>query len=184
MSIFRPRGGFCVQVSQHRKPPSEAVFYCLDRMDDHMMTVTNEALQAQIKGLDEKVDERHQNNSRSLEEIGRKMDTLIELNLGQKLQAQLIGQLSEKVDSHDEAFKDFYKRLNKAESTINVHGWAWKITGTLLLACLPVCGWIVVQIQEFYQNFQHDEARVATLEFLVQGRTTPVLPPAQTSSGK
>jgi hypothetical protein len=156
-------------------------------MDDHMTAVTNTELQSQITRLDEKVDERHENNKQLLSDLATKMDTLIELNLGQKLQAQLIGQLGEKVKSHDEAFIEFYRRLGKAESTINVHGWAWRITGTVLLACLPVGGWLVVQIQEFYQNFQndmkHSDARVATLEFLVQGRTTPVLAPTQTTSG-
>lgn len=153
-----------------------------------MTAVTNNELQSQITRLDEKVDERHENNQKLLGDLATKMDTLIELNLGQKLQAQMIGQLNEKSKEHDKAFIEFFQRLNKAESTINVHGWAWRITGTVLLACLPVCGWAIVQIEDFYQNFQndmkHSDARVATLEFLVQGRTTPVLPPAQTSSGK
>ncbi len=157
-------------------------------MDDHMTTVTNTELQSQITRLDEKVDVRHENNSKLLNDLAIKMDTLIELNLGQKLQAQLIGQLSEKIKSHEETIIEFYRRINKAESTVNVHAWAWRIAGTVLLASLPVCGWVVVQIQEFYQNFQHDmqhtDARIATLEFLVQGRTTPVLAPPQTSSSK
>jgi hypothetical protein len=157
-------------------------------MDDKMTAVTNTELQSQITRLDEKVDERHENNQKLLGDLATKMDTLIELNLGQKLQGQLLGQIGEKLKDHDTLFSDLSKRLSKAESTLNVHGWAWRITGTLLLACLPVCGWVVVQVQEFYQHFQddmkHSDARVATLEFLVQGRTTPVLPPVQTTSGK
>jgi hypothetical protein len=150
-------------------------------MTDH---VTNEALQLQITGLDKKVDDRHEANTKLLDTFGTKLDTLIELNLGQKLQAQLIAQLSEKSKSHDDVIVEFYRRINKAESTVSVHGWAWRITGTVLIVVLGGSGWLFAQVKDFYEQFSHDENRIATLEFLVQGRTTPVLPPVQTSSGK
>lgn len=144
------------------------------------MTVTNVELQSQIINLDKKVDQRHGDNSRALEEIGKKMDMLIELNLGQKLQAQLIGQLTDKNKEQDAAIVEFYKRLAKVESVTGWHAAIWKIVGVVLLAALGGFGWLLMQMKEFY----HYEDRVDTLEFLVQGRTTPVLPPAQTSSGK
>lgn len=150
-------------------------------MNDH---VTNEALQSQITGLDRKVDERHENNQKLLGDLATKMDTLIELNLGQKLQGQLLGQISEKLKDHDALFSDLSKRLGNAEASIKTHAWAWKIVGTVLLASIGGVGWMLVQMKEFYQDFYTYENKVATLEFLVQGRTTPVLPPAQTSSGK
>ncbi len=148
------------------------------------MTVTNEALQAQITGLDRKVDQRHADNSKSLEDIAKKMDTLIELNLGQKLQAQLIGQISEKLKDHDTLFGELNKRLVNAEASIKVHAWTWKIVGAVLLVSIGGIGWMLDQMKDFYQEFGHVQDKVSTLEFLVQGRTTPVLPPAQTSSGK
>lgn len=148
------------------------------------MTVTNEELQSQINRLDEKVDERHKNNKELLSDLATKMNTLIELNLGQKLQAQLIGQISDKLKDQDRLFAALYERLGNAESSIKTHAWAWKIVGAVLLASLTGVGWMLVQMKEFYQDFYTYENKVATLEFLVQGRTTPVLPPAQTSSGK
>lgn len=149
-----------------------------------MTAVTNIELQSQITRLDEKVDERHENNQKLLGDLATKMDTLIELNLGQKLQAQLIGQLSDKSKEHDKVFIEFYQRLGKAESTMYAHGWAWKIVGTVLIASLGGFGWLLSEMKQFYQDFYQYENKVATLEFLVQGRTTPVLAPAQTSSGK
>ena len=146
------------------------------------MTVTNEALQAQITSLDQKVDDRHDQNTEALKAIGQKMDTLIELNLGQKLQGQLISQLSEKAKEQDKSLVEFYRRLGKAEAAISTHSWAWKIVGTVLLTALGGTGWMLVQMKEFYQDFYHMDDRVGTLEFLVQGRTTPILPPAQTTS--
>jgi hypothetical protein len=38
-------------------------------------------------------------------------------------------------------------------------------------------------MKSFYQEAQHQDDRIGTLEFLVQGRTMPVLPPVQTTSG-
>lgn len=144
------------------------------------MTVTNTELQSQINSLDKKVDQRHADNSKALDDLAKKMDTLIELNLGQKLQAQLIGQLSEKAKGQDDAIIEFYRRLAKVESVTGWHSAVWKIVGAVLIASLTGFGWLLLQMKEFY----HYEDRVDTLEFLVQGRTTPVLPPAQTSSGK
>jgi hypothetical protein len=143
------------------------------------MTVTNEALQGQITNLDKKVDERHVQNTDALEAIGKKMDTLIELHVSQQLQAQVIGQMSEKLKENDKAHKEFYERLSKAESTNEKHGLAWKILGALVLTAITGTGWILMQMKDFYQY----QDKVDTLEFIVQGRTTPVLPPAQTSSG-
>lgn len=155
-------------------------FFHLECMDDHHMTVTNVELQSQINRLDEKVDERHENNQQLLGDLAKKMDTLIELNLGQKLQAQLIGQISEKAKDQEKCIVEIYQRLGKAEASVNTHGWAWKIVGTVLVASIGGVGWLLVEMKEFY----HYEDKVDTLEFLVQGRTTPVLPPSQTTSGK
>lgn len=147
------------------------------------MTVTNVELQSQIHSLDKKVDERHEHNTKLLDDIGKKMDTLIELNLGQKLQAQMIGQIGEKMREQDESIKKFYGRLSASESSIKVHAWMWKIFSGVVVICLPAAGWMLVQVKDFYEQFNHDENRISTLEFLVQGRTTPVLAPAQTTSG-
>jgi hypothetical protein len=144
------------------------------------MTVTNVELQSQIKSLDKKVDERHADNSKFLDDIAKKMDTLIELNLGQKLQAQLIEQLSARQKAHDDLFVEFFKRMAKVESTTGWHGMVWKAVGVVLLTSITGIGWLLVQMKDYY----HLEYRVDTLEFLVQGRTAPVLPPAQTSSSK
>jgi hypothetical protein len=155
-------------------------------MGDRQMTVTNVELQSQITGLDKKVDQRHGDNSRALEDIGKKMDMLIELNLGQKLQAQLIGQIGEKLKEHDESFKEFYRRLGEVESTTKTQGWTWKLVGVVLLASIGSIGWMLAQMKEFYQyesKVGQLEDKIGTLEFLVQGRTLPVLPPAQTTSG-
>lgn len=143
------------------------------------MTVTNVELQSQINGLDRKVDERHEANSKALDEIGKKMDTLIELNVGQRLQAQLIEQLGARAKAHDESFALLVPRVAKVESTTHWHGLVWKGVGALLIASLGGLGWLLVQMKDFYEL----QYRVGTLEFLVQGRTVPVLPPAQTSSG-
>ena len=147
------------------------------------MTVTNVELQTQLKSLDQKVDERHEHNTRVQEEMVRKLDTLIQLNVDQKVQAQMITQLSEKGKDQDKANAEFYRRIGSVESKVNAHAWAWKIVGAILLAALGGTGWMLVQIKEFYQDFYHMDDRIGTLEFLVQGRTTPVLPPAQTTSG-
>lgn len=144
------------------------------------MTVTNVELQSQIQGLDKKVDERHLNNSKALDELAKKMDTLIELNVGQKLQAQLIEQLGSRAKAHDDGMIEFYRRLGKVESSVGWHGMVWKFVGMILIASIGGLGWLLIQMKDYY----HLEYRVDTLEFLVQGRTTPVLPPAQTSSGK
>lgn len=143
------------------------------------MTVTNVELQSQIQGLDKKVDERHANNSKALDDLAKKIDTLIELNVGQKLQAQLIEQLGSRAKAHDDALVEFYRRLAKVESSVGWHGMVWKFVGMILIASLGGLGWLLIQMKDYY----HLEYRVDTLEFLVQGRTTPVLPPAQTSSG-
>jgi len=145
--------------------------------------VTNAELQSQITGLDRKVDERHANNSQLLGEIKQKMDTLIELSLGQKLQAQVIGQHDIRLKGHDEQFTAIYPRLNKVERATYAQGWAWKAVGAVLLVCLGGCGWLLLEMKSFYQESQHQDDRIGTLEFLVQGRTLPVLPPAQTTSG-
>ena len=154
-------------------------------MGDHTMTaqVTNEVLQAQINSLDGKVDERHEANTRLLDAMGQKLDTLIELNLGQKLQAQLIEQLSDRSKEHDRQFTEIYPRLGKVETTSYAQGRAWKIVGAVLLVCLGGFGWLLTEMKSFYQEAQHQDDRIGTLEFLVQGRTMPVLPPAQTTSG-
>jgi hypothetical protein len=157
-------------------------------MGDHTMTgqVTNAELQSQINRLDAKVDERHESNSQLLGEIKQKMETLIELNLGQKLQAQLIQQLGDRSKAHDEQFGGFggvYERLGKVERATYAQGRAWKIVGTVLLVCLGGFGWLLTEMKSFYQESQHEDDRIGTLEFLVQGRTMPVLPPAQTTSG-
>lgn len=144
-----------------------------------MTAVTNTELQSQITRLDEKVDERHENNKQLLSDLATKMDTLIELNLGQKLQAQLIGQISERIKEQEKSLIEIYQRLGRAESSISTHKWAWRAVGAVLLASIGGVGWLLVEMKEFY----HYEDKVDTLEFLVQGRTTPVLPPAQTSSG-
>src|SRR6266702_3853068 len=149
-------------------------------MDDHHMTVTNVELQSQIQGLDKKVDERHLNNSKALDELAKKIDTLIELNVGQKLQAQLSERLGSRAKTHDDAMVEFYRRLGKVESAVGWHGMVWKFVGMILIASIGGLGWLLIQMKDYY----HLEYRVDTLEFLVQGRTTPVLPPAQTSSGK
>lgn len=143
-------------------------------------SVTNVELQSQITGLDKKVDERHENNQKLLGDLATKMDTLIELNLGQKLQGQMLGQMSTRMEKHDEHFEEIFPRLGKVES-INVwHGRVWKAVGLILLASLGSVGWLLVQMKDYY----HLEYRVDTLEFLVQGRNVPVPPPAaQTSSG-
>ena len=144
------------------------------------MTVTNVELQTQLKSLDQKVDERHEHNTRVQEEMVRKLDTLIQLNVDQKVQAQMITQLSEKGKDQDRANAEFYRRLGLVESKVNAHAWAWKIVGGVALACLGATGWALAQMKEFY----HYEDKVDTLEFLVQGRTSLVPPPsAQTSSG-
>ena len=144
------------------------------------MTVTNVELQAQITSLDSKVDERHKNNTRLLEDMGHKLDTLIQLNVDQKVQAQVITQLNKKAEDQDRTNGEFYRRIGSVESKVNAHAWAWKIVGAVALCCLGGVGWMLAQIKEFY----HYEDRVDTLEFLVQGRTSSVPPPsAQTSSG-
>jgi hypothetical protein len=143
------------------------------------MTVTNVELQSQIIRLDEKVDDRHENNQKLLSDLVTKMDTLIELNLGQKLQAQLIGQISERVKEQDKCLVEIFGRMAKVESTTGWHGMVWKAVGVVLITSIGGIGWLLVQMKDYY----HLEYRVDTLEFLVQGRTTPVLPPAQTSSG-
>lgn len=148
-------------------------------MENDNMPVTNTELQSQITRLDQKVDERHESNSKVLDDIGKKMDTLIELNVGQRLQAQLIGQLSDKSKEHEKSFDDFYQRLGEVEKTTGTHGTVWKIVGTVLIASLGGVGWLLLQMKDYY----HLEYRVDTLEFLVQGRTTPVPPPVQTTSG-
>lgn len=147
------------------------------------MTVTNEALQAQITSLDAKVDERHEANSKVLDDIGKKMDTLIELNVGQRLQAQLIAQLGETTKKHEAHFEEVFRRVARLESKVSAHGWAWRIVGAVALGSLGATGWMLSQMKEYYQDSQHMDDRIGTLEFLVQGRTTPVLPPAQTTSG-
>lgn len=143
------------------------------------MSVTNVELQSQITSLDKKVDERHEHNTKLLDDMGKKLDTLIELNVGQKLQAQLIGQLADKSKEHDRSMVEIFQRLGAAESKVSTHGWAWKIVGAVMLACLGGVGWMVAQMKEFY----HYEDKVDTLEFIVQGRMLPVLPPSQTASG-
>ncbi|WP_137959594.1 hypothetical protein [Burkholderia sp. 4M9327F10] len=143
------------------------------------MTVTNVELQSQITSLDKKVDERHVNNTRLLEEMGHKLDTLIQLNVDQKVQAQIITQLSTKARDQDTANSEIFRRLGSVESKVNAHAWAWKIVGAVALACLGGIGWMLAQMKEYY----HYEDRVDTLEFLVQGRASPVLPPSQTTSG-
>ena len=144
------------------------------------MTVTNVELQAQITSLDKKVDERHTNNTRLLEDMGHKLDTLIQLSVDQKVQAQMIGQLVDESKKQDKANAEFYRRIGSVESKVNAHAWAWKIVGGVALACLGATGWALAQMKEFY----HYEDKVDTLEFLVQGRTSLVPPPsAQTSSG-
>ena len=147
-----------------------------------MTTVTNAELQSQITNLDQKVDDRHEANSSAMAALAQKMDMLIELNLGQKLQAQLIEQLGSRSKAHDDSFDKIYPRLGKVETATYAQGWAWKVVGTVLIACMGGFGWVLVEMKEFYQEFYHYEDRVGTLEFLVQGRTQPVLPPAQTSS--
>jgi len=144
------------------------------------MTVTNVELQTQITSLDKKVDERHVNNTRLLEDMAKKLDTLIQLNVDQKVQGQVIGQLIDESKKQDKANAEFYRRIGSVESKVNAHAWAWKIVGGVALACLGGTGWMLAQMKEFY----HYEDKVDTLEFLVQGRTSPVPPPsAQTSSG-
>jgi len=143
------------------------------------MTVTNVELQTQITSLDKKVDERHEHNTKVLEDMMRKLDTLIQLNVDQKLQAQLIGQLDAKAKAQDTANGEIFRRIGSVESKVNAHAWAWKIVGAVALASLGGIGWMLSQMKEYY----HYEDRVETLEFLVQGRTVPVLPPAQTTSG-
>ncbi|MFT4436981.1 hypothetical protein ACMX25_26835 [Caballeronia sp. 15715] len=63
-------------------------------MGNNLTAVTSTELQNQITRLDEKVDNRHKNSQEALGDLVTKMDTLIELNFGQKPQAQLIGQVS------------------------------------------------------------------------------------------
>jgi hypothetical protein len=145
--------------------------------------VTNAELQWQITQLDKKVDERHANNSLLLGEIKKNLETLIELNVGQKLQAQAIGQHAERLKGHDDQFIALYPRLNKVERATYAQGWAWKATGAVLLVCLGGCGWLLLEMKSFYQESQRQDDRIGTLEFLVQGRTMPVLPPVQTTSG-
>jgi len=161
-----------------------AVFLCLDRMDAHTMNVTNVELQSQITRLDQKVDERHEANSKVLDDIGKKMDTLIELNVGQRLQAQLIGQLGETTKKHDAYFEESFKRLAKVESTTNAHGWAWKIVGAVLLTSIGGVGWMLVQMKEFYSEFYQYQDKVDTLQFIVQGRPAVMTPPVQPTTAK
>jgi hypothetical protein len=144
------------------------------------MTVTNVELQTQITALDKKVDERHVANTRLLDAMGTKLDTLIQLNADQKLQAQLISQLSKKNEDYDKLFVEVFKRLGWAESTVKTHAWAWKVVGAFLLASIGSIGWMLTKMEEF----DHIQNQLDTLEFLVQGKPSPVTPPAQSSSGR
>lgn len=144
------------------------------------MTVTNTELQSQIARLDEKVDERHEANTRSLTAMGAKLDALIELHVGQKVQGQVITQLSEVTSKHTTDIEAAKGELVALKERVRSQGAAWKIVGAVLLASLAGIGWMVSQLKEYYQY----EDKVDTLEFIVQGKPGSPTPGAQTSGAK
>lgn len=71
------------------------------------------------------------------------MDMLIELNLGQKLQGQVIGQISERLREHGGVLDKFSGRLGEAQSAIRTHASAWRIVGTVLVGSIGGVGWML-----------------------------------------
>ena len=142
--------------------------------------VTNAELQSQINRLDEKVDERHGNNQKLLGDLATKMDTLIELNVRQRLQDQLIGQLDVRSQKHDEDIGKAQDRLVVLSERVRTQGIAWKIVGSVVMLSLGGVGWMLSQLKEYYQY----QDRVDTLQFIVQGKPGPVIPPAQPTTSK